>query len=139
MDQQPLIGLSHARRIVIRPAIAEALRACGFTDREIAHLMAIQSTTMSAFMRGERPLPKFRQAALIRLVTILLEGIGSPAQPLPTKYAARAQVMRISVEHWRELAIAEFGEDDVAWATGNELANRMMNQLLLANDDSEAL
>jgi hypothetical protein len=128
--EQPSAGLSHVRRIVTRPAIAEAVRACGFTDREIAHLMGIQSATMSACMRGERPLPAFRQVALITVVTALLDGIGSPATLPSTKHASRAQAVRRSVEHWLELAIAELGTPPAEAETrGQELAIQMLDRL----------
>jgi hypothetical protein len=128
--EQPLVGLSHVRRIVTRPAIAEAVRACGFTDREIAHLMGINGATMSAFMRGERPLPAFRQVALIAVVTALLEGIGSPATLPSTKHVSRAQAVRRSVEHWLELAVAELGTPrQDAKETGRALAATMLARL----------
>jgi hypothetical protein len=97
--------------------------------------MGIRTPTLSSFMRGERPLPAFRAVALIRLVTILLEGMGSPAQPLSTKHALRAQAVRRSVEHWRDLAIAELGDTpaDVDFK-GNALANQMLDQLLDQED-----
>jgi hypothetical protein len=130
--EQPFIGVSHVRRIVTRPAIAEAVRACGFTDREIAHLMGIQSATMSAFMRGERPLPAFRHFALIMLVRVLLHGIGSPAMMPSTEHTARAQAMRHSVERWLEVAEAEFGTPSgEAGTMGHELLRRMLDQMEL--------
>jgi hypothetical protein len=130
--EQPIAGLSHVRRIVTRPPIAEAVRACGFTDREIALLMGINAATMSAFMRGERPLPAFRQIALIAVVTALLEGIGSPATLPSTKHASRAQAVRRSVEHWLELAIAELGTPPAdAETMGWELAGHMLVKLEL--------
>jgi hypothetical protein len=92
--------------------------------------MGINAATMSAFMRGERPLPPFRQIALIALVTALLEGIGSPATLPSTKHASRAQAVRRSVEHWLELAIAELGTpSQEAQEMGAALASSMFAKL----------
>ena len=120
----------HVRRIVNRPAILEATRACGFSDREIAGLMGVGAVFLGECGRGERPLPAFRQVALITVVQVLLNGIGSPPTLPKSEYAPRAQAVRRSVEHWLELAIAELGTPPAKAETrGQDLAIQMLDRL----------
>ena len=105
---EPALKTIFPDRVLRRPAALEATRICGFTDSEIARLSGVSAMTVSEWVSGKRPIPRFRHQALV-LVRVLDadESHWSPVELAPqTAHALRARLLKQAIMPLLELAIA---------------------------------
>jgi DNA-binding transcriptional regulator YdaS (Cro superfamily) len=93
-----------AERVLSRPPILEATRACGFTDADVARLLGCTPMQVNDWAKGRRPIPAVKHCALALTMMTLCGAIGkAPAGP----HAKRAQLLEEAVRHWTSLAFEE--------------------------------
>jgi transcriptional regulator with XRE-family HTH domain len=100
-------------RVLRRPAALEATRICGFTDSEIARLGSVSAMTVSEWVSGKRPIPRFRHQALCLFVYSLTNVYFSAAElefAPRTAHALRARLLRQAIDPLLDLAVKECQE-----------------------------
>jgi hypothetical protein len=88
-----------------RPPILEATKACLLLDQDLAFLLGITPMVVNGWVKGRRPIPPFRHAAMI-IFMMTLAGVIDEA-PGDTPQARRARLISDAVMRWIDLALDE--------------------------------